>query len=98
MVVGLERWQEFFAEYKDKYILIGGAACNLLEEELDITPRATKDLDLVLIVEALTPDFGARLWEFIKMADYKSRSKGENEYKHEYYQPYSWMMTTTPSP
>lgn len=66
-------------------MLIGGAACNLLEEELEMNPRATKDLDLILVVEALTPDFGARLWDFIKSANYAGRSKGENEIKHEYY-------------
>ncbi len=64
MVTGIERWKEYFNDYKDKYVLIGGAACNLLEEELDMKPRATKNLDLVLVVEALTPDFGARLWDF----------------------------------
>ena len=66
MVNGLVRWREYFSEDKDKYVLIGGAACNLLEEELEMNPRATKDLDLVLVVEALTPDFGMRLWDFIK--------------------------------
>ena len=64
MVTGIERWKEYFNDYKDKYVLIGGAACNLLEEELDMNPRATKDLDLVLVVEALTPDFGARFCIF----------------------------------
>ncbi len=68
MVVGLERWKEYFKEYEDKYVLIGGAACNIWEEEVNINPRATKDLDVVLIVEALTVDFGKRLWDFIKDA------------------------------
>lgn len=85
MVTGLDRWREYFSEYKDKYVLIGGAACNLLEEELDMNPRATKDLDLILVVEALTSDFGNRLWDFIKHANYSNRNKGENEHKHEYY-------------
>lgn len=85
MVAGLDRWREYFSEYKDKYVLIGGAACNLLEEELDMNPRATKDLDLILVVEALTSDFGNRLWDFIKHANYSNRNKGENEHKHEYY-------------
>ena len=85
MVTGIERWKEYFSEYKDKYVLIGGAACNLLEEELDMNPRATKDLDLILVVEALTPDFGLRLWDFIKSANYADRYKGENKFKHEYY-------------
>lgn len=85
MVNGLVRWREYFSEDKDKYVLIGGAACNLLEEELEMNPRATKDLDLVLVVEALTPDFGMRLWDFIKEGNYESRSRGENEHRHEYY-------------
>lgn len=85
MVTGLDRWREYFGEYKDKYVLIGGAACNLLEEELDMNPRATKDLDLILVVETLTPDFGSRLWDFIKHANYTNRNIGENEDKHEYY-------------
>lgn len=41
-----------------------------------MNPRATKDLDLVLVVEALTPDFGLRLWDFIKAANYGHRSQG----------------------
>ena len=85
MVNGLIRWKEYFGKDKDKYVLIGGAACNLLEEELEMNPRATKDLDLVLVVEALTPDFGMRLWNFIKDGNYESRSRGENEHLHEYY-------------
>lgn len=85
MVTGIERWKQYFKDYKDNYVLIGGAACNLLEDELDMNPRATKDLDLILVVEALTPDFGMRLWDFIKSANYFGRSKGENEFKHEYY-------------
>ena len=36
MVIGIDRWKEFFKDYKDKYVLIGGAACNLLEEEFDM--------------------------------------------------------------
>ncbi len=43
-----------------------------------MNPRATKDLDLVLVVEALTPDFGLRLWDFIKAANYGHRSQGGN--------------------
>ena len=85
MVNGLMRWREYFSKDKENYVLIGGAACNLLEEELDMPARATKDLDLVLVVEALTPDFGMRLWNFIEEGNYENRNRGENEHKHEYY-------------
>lgn len=85
MVVGIDRWKEYFGKYKDEYILIGGAACNLWEDEFNITPRATKDLDIVLVVEVLTPDFGLRLWDFIKDANYSCGGRFENEQRHECY-------------
>ena len=44
MVTGLDRWREYFGEYKDKYVLIGGAACNLLEEELCESAEEAHDL------------------------------------------------------
>lgn len=56
MVRGLDVWKEFFADYSANYVLIGGAACNIFEEEFAQTPRATKDLDLILVVEALSKD------------------------------------------
>lgn len=37
--------------------------------------RATKDIDLVLIVEAITPDFGRQFWQFVKAAGYEHRNK-----------------------
>ena len=83
MVRGLDQWKEYFAEYADNYVLIGGAACHWYEEEYAQNPRATKDLDLILVVESLSAEFGVRFWDFIKEGRYSSRQKGEN--KHEYF-------------
>lgn len=83
MVRGLDIWKEYFANYTDSYVLIGGAACSIYEEEYAQRPRATKDLDLILIIEALSPEFGIKIWEFIKDGNYTSRQKGNRE--HEYY-------------
>lgn len=63
-VEGLDRFQTHFAEYSDQYVLIGGAATFLALEEADLSPRATKDLDLVLCAEALRPAFMAAFWDF----------------------------------
>ena len=60
MLRGLDKWKEYFAAYANNYVLIGEAACNLLEEEYAQNPRATKDLDLILVVEFLSADFGRR--------------------------------------
>lgn len=83
MVRGLDIWKEYFADYSDSYVLIGGAACSMYEEEYAQRPRATKDLDLILVVEALSPAFGTKIWEFIKDGNYGSRQKGNKG--HEYY-------------
>ena len=83
MVRGLEKWKEHFAAYADNYVLIGGAACNLLEEEYAQNPRATKDLDLILVVEVLNAEFGRRFWDFVKQGGYRSRQRIDD--KHECY-------------
>ena len=67
-MIGLDKFKEYFMGYQDQYVLIGGAACDIIFEEQDTAFRATKELDLVLIVEALTPAFGHRFWQFSGMA------------------------------
>lgn len=76
---GIEVFKEYFREYKDQYVLIGGGACDLIFDDVGADFRATKDLDLVLIVEALTPEFGKRFWQFIHDGGYKNRAKSDKK-------------------
>jgi len=57
MVKGLDLFREHFREYTDRYVLIGGTSCDLTMEEVGLPFRATKDLDIVLCVEALENGF-----------------------------------------
>lgn len=75
MIRGLEVFRAHFRDFKDQYVLIGGSACDLWFAESGIEFRATKDLDIVLIVEALTPEFGKRFWEFIWEGGYQNRNR-----------------------
>ena len=75
MVKGIERFKDYFREYTDQYVLIGGAACDISFESNNADFRATRDLDVVLIVEALTEEFGQRFWEFIRDGGYQNRAK-----------------------
>jgi hypothetical protein len=79
MIVGLDKFAVHFADYKDRYVLIGGAAAWLIMDEAGIEPRATKDLDIVLYVEVLDPAFGAAFWEFIRAGGYASQEKSESD-------------------
>lgn len=51
MVKGIERFREWFEAYEDQYTIIGGTACDLLMDNEGLSFRATKDIDLVLIIE-----------------------------------------------
>jgi hypothetical protein len=71
MVRGIEIFRRYFKDFSDNYILIGGAACDEHMTETGLTFRATKDLDIVLIVEALNAEFVKHFWEFIEAGAYK---------------------------
>lgn len=73
MVRGLDIFREWFAKFPDQYILIGGTAATLAMEEAGLDFRATKDVDVVLVVEALTPAFGETFWAFIEAGGYQVR-------------------------
>ncbi|MBQ0041505.1 MAG: hypothetical protein KBS56_05695 [Clostridiales bacterium] len=77
MVKGLKLFKEYFKDYKDQYVLIGGAACDINFEDNASSFRVTKDLDMVLIVEALTSGFGNRFWQFIKDGGYENKAKSD---------------------
>lgn len=88
MVRGLDRFKEFFAGFDGNYVLIGGAASNLLEEANRLVPRATKDLDIILVVEALSAPFVTRFWQFIREAGYVHKQKGTEKAEfYRFYQP-----------
>lgn len=77
MVRGIDRFREYFSSYGGQYVLIGGTACDLAMEEVGQSFRATQDLDIVLCAEALTDEFIAAFWGFVKDGNYSSREKSD---------------------
>lgn len=75
MVRGLDKFTAHFKGMEENYVLIGGSACDLWFNNQGLTFRATKDIDMVIIVEALHPDFVKAFWDFIHQGKYKSLSK-----------------------
>ena len=79
MVKGLEVFREHFRNYADRYVLIGGAACDIAMTAAGLAFRATKDLDIVLYVEALDAAFVQAFWEFVRMGGYEVQEKSTGE-------------------
>ena len=73
MVKGLDIFREFFAPYSRQYVLIGGTAASLAMEDAGLEFRSTKDLDIVLYVEALSPEFAKTFWSFVEAGGYEIR-------------------------
>lgn len=71
MVKGFDRFIEQFREYPDCYTIIGGAACDILMSEANMSFRATRDIDMILIFEEKAPEFTKAFWDFIKEGGYK---------------------------
>jgi len=77
VVKGLDLFRRHFDGYADQFILIGGTAATLAMEQAGLEFRATKDLDIVLHVEALKPTFGAAFWEFVEKGGYGIREASD---------------------
>jgi hypothetical protein len=73
MVKGIDIFEKYFREYENQYVLIGGVACDIIFSKDDAQFRATRDFDMVLIIEALTPNFVNQFWKFVSAADYRHR-------------------------
>jgi hypothetical protein len=83
MVRGLDIFKKYFEQYTENYVIIGGTACDIIIDEAGFVPRATKDIDIILVVEALNSDFVKQFWQFINDGKYQLREKNNDE--REYY-------------
>ena len=79
MVIGLDIFIKHFQPYNDHYILIGGGACDYQMLQKGLPFRATKDLDIILIIEALSDEFINHFWQFIKDGEYAIAEVGDKK-------------------
>ena len=77
MAVGIERFREHFAGHEAEYVLIGGAACDLVFAEAGLAFRATKDFDVVLCVEIVRAEFAQAFRGFIDAGGYQARERSD---------------------
>lgn len=82
MVKGIKKFRTHFRDYEQQFVLIGGAACDEWFMARNLTFRATKDLDIALVIEALTPAFQRHFWAFVRDGRYqvRERASGGHEY------------------
>jgi hypothetical protein len=82
-MVGLDLFRERFSPFADRFVLIGGAACQIAMTAVASQFRATKDLDVVLCLEAVDTAFANAIWAFLKDGVYSQGITAGG--KHQYY-------------
>lgn len=79
-ITGLDIFKNHFIEHKHKYVLIGGSACQLNLQEQGLSfGRTTKDLDIVLLLDAdqVDAEFTKAFWQFIDLGGYRIKQRSE---------------------
>ena len=79
MVRGIDSFRDWFRGYEEQYAIMGGTACDVVRAGEGLTFRATKDIDLVLIVEAVDATFGQQFWKYVVAAGYENKNKSTGE-------------------
>ena len=79
MVKGLNIFRVHFQNFADRYVLIGGTACDIAMTGAGLPFRATKDLDIVLCVEALDTAFVQAFWAFVRAGNYQAQEKSTGQ-------------------
>lgn len=82
MVAGLNKFKEYFSAYTDYFLIIGGTACDIIIEQAGLKPRVTKDIDIILVIEALNSDFVRQFWSFIKEGKFERKEKSADDRKY----------------
>lgn len=71
MVKGLETFRKAMQPYKEHFVIIGGTACDIRLTGTAMIPRATDDIDIIVVIDRLTDEFVTAIWRFVKDGNYK---------------------------
>ena len=83
MVTGLPLFRRHFQNFSENYMLIGGCACELTLMD-DGGFRATKDIDILVLLETMNRSFAERFHDFILEGNYQCYISKGDEKKHFY--------------
>jgi hypothetical protein len=88
---GLDKFREAFADFTDNYVIIGGTACDITMTNTVVRPRATHDIDMIVIVENMTPAYAERFWQFIREAGYRPEKRKQEAGEPTKYEMYRFL-------
>ncbi|MBP5390994.1 MAG: hypothetical protein J6Y40_02800 [Bacteroidales bacterium] len=88
---GLDKYKEAFEAFSENYVIIGGTACDLVMKGTPVRPRATHDIDMIVIVEKMTSDFARHFWQFVREGGYRPEKRKQAEGEATKYELYRFV-------
>lgn len=98
MVYGIDKFREAFEKFSDNYVIIGGTACDIVLEGSSMRPRATDDIDMIIVVERMTKEFVGAFWNFISDGNYRNGKRKRSKGKEPAYELYRFTAPETGYP
>ena len=89
IVQGLTHFSDFFNEYKDDYVIIGGVATALNQRKFGFASKATLDIDLIVLDDKKNGGFVDKMVEYVKKVNYQHCGvyKEENRILYQFKKP-----------
>ena len=78
-IVGLEHFGNYFSDFKEDFIIIGGVATVIQLEQLGFDARVTKDIDMVIVSHPKS-DFTDKLTSYIQQGGYTIQYNKDGQY------------------
>jgi hypothetical protein len=76
--VGLSHFEQYFKEFRDSYVVVGGfATLMLLDKQLEGHGKVTQDIDLVLLTTS-SIEMAQKIKAYVREGEY-SIQKGEKD-------------------
>lgn len=65
-VKGIETFKKIFFGVQRELYNYWWNSRSIILRDATMRPRATKNIDMILVVDHMTPEFGRQFWQFIK--------------------------------
>ncbi len=88
---GLDKFREAFEQFSDNYVIIGGTACDITMRGTEVQPRATHDIDIIVIIEKMNAEYGKQFWKFVKEAGYRPEKHQTKDSESPQYELYRFV-------
>jgi hypothetical protein len=74
---GLEHFSNFFKEYEDSYVIIGGGAASAYLDDAGLEFRTTKDIDMVLFTNK-SKGLNKKISEYISLGKFEMKERTDD--------------------